>query len=183
AFGAAGRIVFDALILLQRLKAAAGDGGEMREQIFAAALRADETETFLVVEPLYCADGHVLMLTKILLIKWGEPRLQALKTSRPEEGINQGYILWREPPSQPARAPYAVYRGRSTTIVFRRRLFCLPRRPRFFRTPPRWRTVKGEGTLRRGASRRLLYELAQKWAHVLSDLAALVLQREVACVQ
>src|SRR5690606_5311123 len=71
AFGAAGRIVFDALVLLQRLEAAAGDGGEMCEQIVAAALRADETETFLVVEPLHCADGHVLMLLKGLLIKRG----------------------------------------------------------------------------------------------------------------
>jgi len=51
-FLAVGGDVFDALTFLEGLEAIALDLGEMREEIFAAALRRDETEAFGFIEPL-----------------------------------------------------------------------------------------------------------------------------------
>src|SRR5690606_14610459 len=61
AFGATHCFKLHALVFFQRLEAIAGDGGEVREQVVAAAFSADEAKTFLVVEPLDCTDCHLLI--------------------------------------------------------------------------------------------------------------------------
>ena len=47
------------LTFLERFEARHVDRGEMREEIFAAAVRRDETETFRIVEPLDRASCHL----------------------------------------------------------------------------------------------------------------------------
>src|SRR3972149_2935721 len=52
------------LAFFEGFEAAHVDCGEMREQIFAAIIRSNETKTFCIVEPLYCTVCHVTSLTK-----------------------------------------------------------------------------------------------------------------------
>ena len=58
ALGALHQVVADLAALLQGPKAFHLDGREMCEDVFAAALRFDESEAFGVVEPLDCPEGH-----------------------------------------------------------------------------------------------------------------------------
>src|SRR5436190_23692735 len=51
--------VFDALSVLEGSKTLSFDDGMMHEDVLAAALRRDETEALLIVEPLDLTGGHV----------------------------------------------------------------------------------------------------------------------------
>src|SRR6185503_13215927 len=62
AFGALADVVLHLVILLQRLEAAALNGGEVNEKVFAAIVRRDEAETLGVVEPLDGTCTHVCFL-------------------------------------------------------------------------------------------------------------------------
>ena len=55
----------DLLILLQRFETLCLDFGEMREQVFAAVVRRDESKTLRVVEPLHCSSCHHPFPTKL----------------------------------------------------------------------------------------------------------------------
>src|SRR3954451_23272871 len=55
-------VELDALRLVQRAVAAAGDGREVAEHVGAAAVLLDEAEALLRVEPLHCALGHVVLV-------------------------------------------------------------------------------------------------------------------------
>jgi len=56
--GALLQLEFHLLSLGQALEARTLDGGVMHEDILAAVRRGDETETFCVIEPLYCTCIH-----------------------------------------------------------------------------------------------------------------------------
>jgi hypothetical protein len=58
AFRAGGHVESDALVFSQRFEAIRVDRREMREQVFAAFVWRDETETFCVVKPFYNAICH-----------------------------------------------------------------------------------------------------------------------------
>ena len=58
----------DLLAFLQRLEAIHVDGREVREQVFAAAVRGDEAEALRVIEPFYDASCHNACLSKKMLI-------------------------------------------------------------------------------------------------------------------
>ena len=60
AFRTRGHVELDALVFLQRLEAARLNCREVREQIFAAFVRGDETETFGVVEPFNSTCCHCI---------------------------------------------------------------------------------------------------------------------------
>jgi hypothetical protein len=49
------------LTFFERLEAAHVDRGEVREQIFAAIIGSNETETLCVVEPFNCTVCHALL--------------------------------------------------------------------------------------------------------------------------
>jgi hypothetical protein len=49
------------LTFFERLEAAHVDCGEVREQIFAAIIGSNETETLCVVEPFNCTVCHALL--------------------------------------------------------------------------------------------------------------------------
>jgi hypothetical protein len=49
------------LTFFERLEAAHVDRGEMREQIFAAVIGSNETETLCIVEPFNCTVCHALL--------------------------------------------------------------------------------------------------------------------------
>jgi len=53
------------LPFLERLEALHVDLREMCEQVFAAAIRGDETEALRVIEPFHCAGCHVAFLLKL----------------------------------------------------------------------------------------------------------------------
>src|SRR5262245_27997808 len=56
-------VELDALVLIEALVAAIGDGGEVDEDVLAAVVGGDEAEALLAVEPLHGALGqcHVLL--------------------------------------------------------------------------------------------------------------------------
>ena len=58
ALGALNHVKRDFLTFLEGLEAAHVDRGEMCEQVFAAIVRGNETETLRVVEPLYSTVCH-----------------------------------------------------------------------------------------------------------------------------
>jgi hypothetical protein len=49
------------LAFFERLETAHVDRGEMREQIFAAVIGSNETETLCIVEPFYSTVCHALL--------------------------------------------------------------------------------------------------------------------------
>src|ERR671926_403844 len=62
AFVAGGDFEAHLLAFLQRLESRHVDRREMREEIFAAAVRSNKTETFRIIEPLDCTSRHVCRL-------------------------------------------------------------------------------------------------------------------------
>jgi hypothetical protein len=60
AFVAGGDFEAHLLAFFQRLESRHVDRREMREEIFAAAVRGDEAETFRIIEPLDRASRHLL---------------------------------------------------------------------------------------------------------------------------
>jgi hypothetical protein len=62
AFWTSGHVERDFLVFGERLEAARLDRGEVHEQIVAGFIGSDETKTFCIVEPLYCACCHYLFL-------------------------------------------------------------------------------------------------------------------------
>jgi hypothetical protein len=87
AFGAGGHFKADALVFLQGLESAGSDLGEVCEEIFAAAIRSNESETLGVVEPLYSTLLHLHSLKKICLLRaahliWPTGDMPCLSKSR-----------------------------------------------------------------------------------------------------
>ena len=72
--------------------------GEVSEQIIAARLGCDEAETLGFVEPLNCADRHVLnvlkkqMKRRLLPPRWGEHQ-----DSEKRRGISAGMRIQNQP--------------------------------------------------------------------------------------
>ena len=58
--GAGDHVERDLLVLLQGLETRPLDCGMMRKKVFATTIRADETKTFRIIEPLYCTCTHLL---------------------------------------------------------------------------------------------------------------------------
>lgn len=67
ALGASSFVVGHALIFAQGLETFALDRGEMCEEVFAAAVRSNETKTLSVVEPLNGTCCHAIFLNKFKL--------------------------------------------------------------------------------------------------------------------
>src|SRR5689334_10605710 len=61
ALGSVGHIECDALIFFQRLEPGVLNLREVRKQIFATAVRGDETKAFCVVEPLHSTCTHAYL--------------------------------------------------------------------------------------------------------------------------
>jgi hypothetical protein len=59
AFGTGGHFKRDALVFLQGFEAVGFDFGEVREEVFAAAIGRDKTKTLGVIEPLYNTCLHL----------------------------------------------------------------------------------------------------------------------------
>jgi hypothetical protein len=60
AFGTLNYFKGDLLAFFEGLEAAHVDCGKVREQIFAAIIGSDKTETLCVVEPFNCTSCHVI---------------------------------------------------------------------------------------------------------------------------
>ena len=83
ALRASGHIELDALVFLQRLKAAGLDCREVSEQIFAAFVRGDKAKTFGVIEPLNSTCCHCISyLSKLCGIVPRKDRLNQVRNYR-----------------------------------------------------------------------------------------------------
>ena len=68
ALRAGGNVKAHPLVFRERLETCRIDGREMREQVFRAIVRGDETETFCVIEPLHntCCHADLSKIIKVL---------------------------------------------------------------------------------------------------------------------
>jgi hypothetical protein len=60
AFGAGDHVKRNLLVLLQGLETRPLDCGVMCEKVLSTTVRADETKTFRIIEPLNCTCTHLL---------------------------------------------------------------------------------------------------------------------------
>jgi hypothetical protein len=60
----------DLLVFLQRFEATSLDFRKMREQVFAAAVRRNETKALCIVKPLHCTCCHFPEFSKKDVLCW-----------------------------------------------------------------------------------------------------------------
>src|SRR5689334_22322956 len=63
--GALGDVELDPLVVVETAVALGRDSRVVREHVGTPAIRRDEPEALLCVEPLDCADRHVLLLSRL----------------------------------------------------------------------------------------------------------------------